>query len=191
MTSAIRSRSKSALLGRILTCLLAFGLLASAVFAEDLAETRKKAEQGDAAAQFNLGLMYADGDGVPKDAVEAVKWYRKAAEQGNADAQFNLGLMYDNGKRVPKDAVEAVKWYRKAAEQGNANAQYNLGNMYNRGEGVPRDLVQAHMWWNIAGAKGDEDAKKILAIIEKQMTDSQKEKATDLARELFARLEKK
>ena len=155
MTSANRSRSKSALLGRILTCLLAFGLLASAVFAEDLAETRKKAEQGDAAAQFNLGLMYADGDGVPKD------------------------------------AVEAVKWYRKAAEQGNTNAQYNLGNMYNRGEGVPRDLVQAHMWWNIAGAKGDEDAKKNLAIAEKQMTDSQKEKATDLARELFARLEKK
>ena len=176
---------------RTLTCLLAFGLLASAVFAADLAETRKKAEQGEAVAQYNLGLRNATGDGVPTDAVEAVKWYRKAAEQGNAKAQTNLGLMYANGDGVPKDQTEAVKWYRKAAEQGNTNAQYNLGNMYNRGEGVPRDLVQAHMWWNIAGAKGDEDAKKILAIIEKQMTDSQKEKATDLARELFARLEKK
>ena len=177
---------------RNLTRLLCvFGLLLSVAFAQSLSETRKKAEQGDAAAQFNLGLMYADGDGVPKDAVEAVKWYRKAAEQGNAKAQTNLGLMYANGDGVPKDQTEAVKWYRKAAEQGNTNAQYNLGNMYNRGEGVPRDLVQAHMWWNIAGAKGDEDAKKILAIIEKQMTDSQKEKATDLARELFARLEKK
>ena len=140
---------------RTLTCLLAFGLLASAVFAADLAETRKKAEQGNAAAQFYLGLMYVTGTGVPKD------------------------------------AVEAVKWYRLAAEQGFAYAQYNLGNMYNRGEGVPKDLVQAHMWWNIAGAKGNESAKKNLAIIEKQMTDSQKEKATDLARELFGRLEKK
>ena len=104
---------------RALTCLLSFSLLASAVFAEDLAETRKKTEQGEALAQFNLGLMYDNGTGVPKD------------------------------------------------------------------------LVQAHMWWNIAGAKGHENAQKNLSIVEKQMTDSQKEKATDLTRELFARLENK
>ena len=129
MTSANRSRSKSALLGRILTCLLAFGLLASAVFAEDLAETRKKAEQGDAAAQFNLGLMYANGDSVPKDAVEAVKWYRKAAEQGNADAQFNLGLMYDNGTGVPKDLVQAHMWWNIAGAKGNEGAKKNLAEV--------------------------------------------------------------
>ena len=92
MTSAIRTRSKFALLGRILTCLLAFGLLASAVFAADLAETRKKAEQGDAAAQNELGVMYYSGTGVPKNSTEAVKWFRKAARQGNAAAQFNLGV---------------------------------------------------------------------------------------------------
>ena len=93
--------------------------------------------------------------------------------------------------RVPKDSVEAVKWYRKAAEQGDADAQANLGLMYALGVGVPKDLVQAHAWCNIAGAKGHEPAKRGLAIIEEEMTDFQREKAMKLAREMFARLEKK
>ena len=62
--------------------------------------------------------MYRNGEGVPQDYAEAVKWYRLAAEQGDADAQYNLGLMYDNGNGVPQDYKEAVKWYRLAAEQG-------------------------------------------------------------------------
>ena len=81
-------------------------------------------------AQYNLGLMYDNGEGVPQDYAEAVKWYRLAAEQGHAKAQYNLGLMYDNGEGVPQDYAEAVKWYRLAAEQGDAAAQTNLGCMY-------------------------------------------------------------
>ncbi|KAB2653537.1 MAG: sel1 repeat family protein, partial [Verrucomicrobia bacterium] len=87
---------------------------------KELTELRAKAESGDAVAQFNLGSSYANGEGVVKDDVEAVKWYRKAAEQNDADAQFNLGNSYANGKGVTKDDVEAVKWYRKAAEQNLA-----------------------------------------------------------------------
>ena len=60
-TSVIRARKNSKMFRRALTCLLSFSLLASAVFAEDLAETRKKTEQGEALAQFNLGLMYDNG----------------------------------------------------------------------------------------------------------------------------------
>jgi uncharacterized protein len=70
------------------------------------------------------------GQGVPEDDAEAVKWYRMAAEQGLANAQLNLGVMYDYGQGVPEDDAEAVKWYRMAAEQGLANAQFNLGYMY-------------------------------------------------------------
>ena len=81
------------------------------------------AEQGDAKAQFNLGVMYGDGLGVKQDYFEEVNWYRKAAEQGHAKAQFNLGVMYANGRGVKQDDVEAVKWYRQAAEQGLALAQ--------------------------------------------------------------------
>ncbi len=62
--------------------------------------------------------MYDNGEGVPQDYAEAVKWYRLAAEQGDASAQYNLGIMYINGKGVPQDYAEAVKWYRLAAEQG-------------------------------------------------------------------------
>ena len=64
---------------------------------KELRELRAKAESGDARAQFNLGSSYANGEGVVKDDVEAVKWYRKAAEQNNASAQFNLGVRYDTG----------------------------------------------------------------------------------------------
>ena len=84
---------------------------------------RLAAEQGDAAAQNKLGFMYANGEGVPEDATEAVRWYRLAAEQGDAIAQFNLGFMYANGEGVPKDAAAAARWYRLAAEQGDAGAQ--------------------------------------------------------------------
>ena len=63
--------------------------------------------------------------------------------------------------------------------------------MYFLGEGLPKDLVQAHVWWNIAGAAGSKSAKKDLVMVEKQMTDTQKEKAMDLARELFLKLPKK
>ncbi|MCA6064468.1 tetratricopeptide repeat protein, partial [Thalassolituus marinus] len=64
-----------------------------------------------ASAQFNLGVMYANGKGVPKDASQAVTWYRKAVEQGHASAHFNLGVMYANGEGVPKDYVQAAKWF--------------------------------------------------------------------------------
>ena len=96
-------------------------------YAEVVKWWRKAAEQGYASAQYNLGLMYKNGEGVPEDDVEAAKWYRKAAEQGNAWAQYNLGWMYDNGEGVPKDDVEAAKWYHKAAGQGHSQAVRKLG----------------------------------------------------------------
>ena len=80
---------------------------------------RPLADQGDALAQYNLGVMYSNGQGVPQNYAEAMKWYRLAANQGDADAQYNLGVMYDNGQGVPQDYAEAVKWYRLAADQGN------------------------------------------------------------------------
>ena len=80
---------------------------------------RPLAEQGDAVAQTNLGVMYAEGKGMPQDHAEAVKWYRKAAEQGFAGAQYNLGNKYQAGKGVPKDYVLAYLWYNLAAAREN------------------------------------------------------------------------
>ena len=81
-------------------------------YATALREFRPLAERGDATAQFNLGIMYDTGLGVPQDYAEAARWYRKAADQGNATAQFNLGFMYSNGRGVPQDYAKAVKWSR-------------------------------------------------------------------------------
>ena len=111
---------------------------------------RKAAELGYPMAQVFLGDCYGDtvlsapvpmegpggGDvllfpSVPKDMVEAVKWYRKAAEQGDPIAQSSLGDCYASGEGVPKDMVEAEKWYRKSAEQG-----FNYSAQFERAEGV-------------------------------------------------------
>ena len=82
---------------------------------EKLENIRARAEQGDASAQFNLGNMHANDEGVPQDYSEAMRWYRLAAEQGDAGAQFILGVMYADGEGVPQDYVQAHKWFNLAA----------------------------------------------------------------------------
>ena len=154
-------------------------------YATALREWTPLAEQGDANAQFNLGLMYANGQGVPQDYKTAAKWYKLAAEQGDAIAQLNLGFMYYNGKGVPQDYKTAVKWYTLSAEQGYATAQYNLGVMYGNGQGVPIDYVYAYMWFNLAAASGQKEAITGRDVTAKKMTQSQIEKAQDLSRECF------
>jgi TPR repeat protein len=149
----------------------------------DVADCKVKAEQGDAQAQFNLGVMYDYGQGVTQDDKQAVKWYRKAAEQGHPSAQTSLGVMYGRGQGVRQDDKQAVKWYRKAAEQGYVQAQFNLGVRYDNGQGVIQDDVMAHMYFNIAAASGGKNSAERRGIVAKRMTPSQLEKAQDLARE--------
>lgn len=113
------------------------------------------AEQGDATAQFRLGLCYYYGQGVEQLYAAAVKWYRKAAGQGQADAQCFLGICYEDGTGVKKSYKEAVKWYRKAAGQGQADAQNLLGRLYYAGLGVKPSYVQAVGWYRKAAEQGD------------------------------------
>ena len=119
------------------TAVLALSVLALTLIApwalgqdpDPLTEIRRRADQGDADAQFTLGTIYSVGQimfangvrvGPENDAAEAAKWYRMAAEQGNATAQARLGVMHTRGEGVPENDAEAVKWYRLAAEQGHA-----------------------------------------------------------------------
>ena len=111
--------------------------------------TRIEAEAGDAEAQYELGQMYANGDDVVQDDVEAVKWIRLAAEAGRTDAQRSLGQIYEKGMGVSQDDAEAVKWYRLAAEGGSAPAQVDLGFMYEEGRGVEQNNLLAYMWYNV------------------------------------------
>jgi TPR repeat protein len=77
------------------------------------------AEQGNADAQYNLGLSYYKGEGIPQDDKIAVKWYTLAAEQGFADAQHNLGVMYAVGEGVIQNFVYAHMWGNIAASNGH------------------------------------------------------------------------
>ena len=123
------------------------------------------AKEGNAIAQFYLGVMYAQGQGVPQDYAQALAWFRQAAAQGVAMAQYNLGEMYDNGQGVPQDNAQALAWYRKAAAQGNASGQSNLGVMYEDGQGVPQDYAQALAWFRQAAAQGDAAAQYNLGFM--------------------------
>jgi hypothetical protein len=121
---------------RSLSCLVALFSLASISLAADFAtglnaynkgdytaaakEWRPLADQGVAAAQFNLGLMYYDGHGVPLDFAQAAVWFEKAAEQDYGKAQYDLGAMYGIGKGVKRDYVQAYKWLNLCAAKGDA-----------------------------------------------------------------------
>jgi len=139
------------------------------------------AEQGIAVAQYNVGIMYDTGKGVPENDKTAVKWYSLAAALGNDLAQFNLGLMYDRGEGVEENDKTAVKWYVKAAKQESAKAQNQLGLMYSQGKGVSRDSTQAYMWYNLASYNGHETSSESKRTLASSMTPANISKAQDMS----------
>ena len=157
-------------------------------FQTALKEWKPLADQGHAYAQYYLGLMYANGEGVVEDDAEAVRWYRLAADQGLADAQVFLGLMYANGrvwrKMTPRRCAgtgwppirgSPIGWMYDNGEgvpeddaeavrwyrlaADVADAQHNLGWMYANGEGVAEDDAEAVRWYRLAADQGLADAQ--------------------------------
>ena len=121
-------------------CVLPLSACADASDADTLRKLTALAEQGSAAAQYNVGMFHNNGIGTAKDPRTAFRWFeRAAAEAGYSLAQGDVGNIY--GKR--SDWPQAVKWWAAAAEQGYAPAAYNLANAYQRGQGVPKDQVKA------------------------------------------------
>ena len=122
-----------------------------------------------------------------------IKDNKALAEKGDAEGQFSLGVCYTRGEGVAKNYVQAVAWHRKAADQGHARAQFALGGCYANGQGVSKDEIEAYAYWSLAGAKQPE-ARKELAVLEKQMTPDQivagKNRTKELKRELDARVDK-
>ncbi len=129
---------------------------------------RARAEQGDLTAQVTLGDLYAEGDGVPQDEAEAVRWYRLAAEQGHAEGQLALGGMYFAGRGVPEDAADGVRWWRLAAELGHLPAQTGLGGRYFDGRGVEQDEAEAVRWYRMAAEQGDAEVLAWLLVTAEQ-----------------------
>lgn len=121
---------------------------------DEFQRTFELAQNGDAEAQYIIGLMYKDGKGVQKDIKKAAEWFEKAAAQGNADSQNHIGIMYYLGYGVQKDIKKAIEWFEKAAVQGHSNAQFNLGVMYVLGHGVRQNISMAKEWFGKACDNG-------------------------------------
>lgn len=96
-------------------------------------ELESLANLGDARAQYNLGLLYDQGLGVPQSDALALRWYTQAAERGEPRAQYNLGIMYMNGQGTAPDPVQAYYWFSLAVAQGESKApaarDYVMGQM--------------------------------------------------------------
>lgn len=134
---------------------------------------RLAALQGDSDSQNTLGRMLSTGDGIHRDAVEALDWFRKAAEQGHADAQNNLGTMYFRGLGVAQNNAEALRWFRRAAAQNHVRAQYNLGVMHDLGRGTSIDALEAYAWYSLAARAGDEEAARAVSLLESELSPSE------------------
>jgi len=102
------------------------------------AELRQLAEQGDADAQWHLGILYDDGDVVPKDDALAVQWFQRAAEQGYVRAQTTLGAYYYAGRGVPQDYSKAYFWSLLALAQGDKDSKLRL-------EGLSTQMTRAEV----------------------------------------------
>jgi TPR repeat protein len=120
-------------------------------------EWRAAAEAGQAEAQFDLGVLYAQGRGVQRDLTEAARWYRKAADQGNATAQFALGQMYSRGWGVPRDEADALRWFQMANAPESEGPPTDWALI--EGYGVEQDPKQAAYWYQMAASQGHDEAQ--------------------------------
>lgn len=146
-----------------------------------------EAKQGNAEAQYNLGVMYDTGQYVTQDSEQALKWFTLAAEQGFVKAQFILGLYYFFGLGETPDLKQAYKWFKLAAEQGDYWSQFKLGDMYKNGQWVTQNNLYAYMWYDIASSDGDKEALEYKDTVASQMTKEQITEAQKLARECVAK----
>jgi len=111
------------------------------------------AERNHVVAQYSLGWMYANGEGLAVNAKEGVKWWRKSAELGHPDAHFALALAYTTGEGVSKNPLQAIKWHIEASQLGHEDAQSILYNLitgkFNRLDGGQQQMLQEA--WRMLG----------------------------------------
>lgn len=118
------------------------------------------AQQGDAQAQYSLGLCYHYGEGTLKDPFSAFKWFGQAAEGGHAEAQYSLGVYYQQGIGTEQNSASAFKWFEKAAIQNQAKAQHELGESYFHGRGVEKNPPMAKKWISKSYVNGNKRASE-------------------------------
>ncbi len=121
------------------------------------------ANQHDAKACYNLGLMYHDGDGVTKNMDEAVKWYTKSASLNYKEAQYMLASLVFQREIQSLSYAQAADYYQQAATLGHVKSQLNLGMLYFRGDVIAQDLALALKWIQLAASNNNSEAQGYLA----------------------------
>lgn len=121
------------------------------------------ANQNDAKACYNLGLMYQNGDGVTQNLDEAVKWYTKSASLDYKEAQYQLAAMVFRREIQSISYERAAQYYQQAAELGHVKSQLNLGMLYYRGDVIAQDFTASLKWLNLAASNNNSEAQGYLA----------------------------
>ncbi|MBF0323225.1 MAG: sel1 repeat family protein [Magnetococcales bacterium] len=123
------------------------------------------AEKDDPRAQFLVGRMLEEGQGVVRDPLKAAQWYRRAAQQGHAESQARLGFLYLGGTDVPQDNNEALKWFQTAAQENqHPIAQAYLCSIYAEGTIVPADQKLSLEWCRKAAERGVPAAQTMMGF---------------------------
>jgi localization factor PodJL len=126
---------------------------------------RSAATAGDAAAAYEIGQRFAEGQGVPADMAEAARWFERAATKGLAPAQFRYGSFLEKGRGVKKDLAQARQLYLAAGAAGNAKAMHNLAVLYAEGVDAKPDYAAAAQWFRKAADRGIADSQFNLGVL--------------------------
>lgn len=133
---------------------------------EDPRRLQGRAVLGDAEAQFRFAQKLAEGDGVPENDREALKWYREAAEKGHPRAALTMSRLYFTGDGVARDDAKGAEWMQRAAERGDSYAQALMGMLCLGGIGVPQDPRAALMWLN---RSNEDEAVRLYGILKAEI----------------------
>ena len=134
-------------------------------YKQALTELTPEAKRGKPEAMYLLGKMYAEGQGVERDDVQAFTWFQKAADADFAPAQGMLGMFYAQGRGAMRDNTKSIEWARRAAENGDALSQYMMGVRSLDGLGVPLSPDDAMAWFGSAAEQNFALAQYALAVL--------------------------
>ena len=139
-------------------------------------------------SDYEEGLAYAFGDGVPQNDRNAFNLFYAAAKKGYALAQYKVGVAYAYGEGVRQDNKLAAEWYQKAAEQGYTIAQRNLATMYLDGNGIQQDKVYALAWYNVVASQGNAMDIRRRDMLEKELSENELAQSQELSNQISSRL---
>lgn len=149
-----------------------------------------QAIEGLPGAQSLVGMMYVNGQVLPRDFTQAAAWFKMAADQGNVDATYNLGMLYLNGLGVAPNEVEGSRLVKEAALKGQSSAQLVMGILSTTGvAGSPSDDTEALAWMEVAARSGSVEAAAFVDLMVPELADTVLESAAVRAMRLHEAVE--